>query len=240
VSSLAAQHTSDPATLSWTHELAFGLLEYAKSEGLKHTAALLVSDMMTLHQRLEAVKGTAVPSSSLSPAAAAPPRSDETTAGARTSAAADSGKAGSTSSASGAKAGLRQRNLQHTGLDRLPAEDSWQNSGKQQGGSGVSHQQTEPRRHQKLSWPAVAACIRDAVFGYPSQQVEEQYKMWVAQRHNRFLSTYSLLLCSWIITSCVRSWRNGWREFLHHLPVHVAGIIPWATTLALTWFKNYR
>jgi hypothetical protein len=235
VSSLAAQHASDPATLSWTHELASGLLEYAKSEGLKHTAALLVSGMMTLHQRLEAVKGTDRPSLSLSAAAATH----------ATAAAADAGQAGSASSASGANSGLRQRNPQHTSLDNSPAEGSWQEAGneawnqKQQGGSSVS-QQTAPRSQQRPSWPTVTACIRDAVFGHGSQQIEEQYKLWVAQRHNRFLSTYTLLLCLWIITSCVRSWRDGWRAFLDHLPIHLAGIAPWATTLVLTLLKKYR
>jgi hypothetical protein len=236
VSSLAAQHASDPATLSWTHELASGLLEYAKSEGLKHAAALLVSDMMTLHQRLEAVKGTAGSPSSLSPAAAAPSKVEESKAGANAEAAA------AAAAASSANSGLRQRNPQHTGLDKPPAKSGWKEAGAQQPhqrGSSVS-QQTVPRSQQRLSWPTVATCIRDAVFGYESQQVEEQYKLWVAQRHNRFLSTYTLLLCLWIIASCVRSWRDGWQAFLDHLPIHLAAIVPLATTLVLTLVKQYR
>jgi hypothetical protein len=258
VSCLAAQHASDAATLSWTHELALGLLEYAKSEGLKHTASMLVSSIMVLSERLEAVESTERPLRSPNSAAAAPSRVQEPKAGAKAEAeatppsppppppsATDVGQAGSTSSASGANSGLRQCNAQHSLRDKPPAKGSWQEAGneawnqEQQGGSSVS-QQTAPRSQQRPSWSTVAACIRDAVFGYESQQVEEQYKMWVAQRHNRFLSTYTFLLCSWIITSCVRSWRDGWRAFLDHLPIHLAGIAPWATTLVLTLLKKYR
>jgi hypothetical protein len=159
------------------------------------------------------------------------------------------GEGGSSSSAAGgAKADLKQRQPQHTGLD----SDTPAGHGRQ---AAVGKQQQQkagiPRHHterpvplgltpQRVSWSAVRACVKPAVFGFGGHQVEATYQLWVAEQCNNFLFAHSLLLSLWVITSCLRSSLNGWHAFADHLPVHFSAIVPCAVTVVLTFYKQYR
>jgi hypothetical protein len=259
VSGLAQHHASDASTLSSMLAIAEGLLEYAKSEGLKHTAALLVPGIMTLHQRLEAVKASttgAVTASSAAGFSAAAGSSQSDSKACAGTAAGVGGEHGCAEQAgvptpstdpakSPTKPGLRQRNLKTSseGLPQTGGVVSEQHPQKVMGHafSPENHQQVQQPSQgpQHMDWRLYRQACKHAVLGFQAP-LEQRYKLWVAQRRSAFSATYSLLLVVWVAASMTRTAFEGWPAFVAVLPVHLAALVPWATSAILALNKQYR
>jgi hypothetical protein len=263
VAGLAAQHACDLTTLSSMHELASGLLEYAKSEGLKHTAALLVSGIMRLHQRLGAVKGAVTEATSAlrsgtavkgqSPAG---PSNMEAVPGAKSAAAVVTGPAGATSAQQSTSSSLRFAATEAGLVHRKPGHPVAQTAaGKSAAGAGwTSHKQSSGNGQAAGQPPAlqpaaphatsrmgvVRECLRHAVLGFRPRGVEQAYKQWVAKRWRSFVRTHSMLLSFWVLASMLRSLSDGWQTWVTHLPAHLWAVSPWFTSMVACMFKQDR
>jgi hypothetical protein len=234
VAGLAAQHVSDAATLSSMHELASGLLEYAKSEGLKHAAALLVSGIMTLHQRLEELRSNTAGVAATGPSHTTKcSQSNQLLAGVKATAEAPEGS--SVSSALGAKEGLRQRKPEQK-------EPDPSSGGRKATDVAGQHQPPATRaagRQPYFNGALVLGCIRHALHGF-QHGAEEQYKLWVAERYNTFLRTHGMLLSLWTVASFLRSALDGWDAIWAVLPVNLVVGVPWVTSALVAMYKQHR
>jgi hypothetical protein len=225
VSALAKQHACNPTLLSSTLALGEGLLEYAKSEGLSHTSALLSSTILKVHARLEQVQG----SRPTAPAAASNALSmsnHEASAKVQSSSASTSG-GGSICELLLHKGGLKKR------LPRPYVSQGVKAALPQLDSEGTA-------APTQTIQPTIKDAVKCTLRGFHSAGLEQQYKLWVAASYQRMILMYSLLLCCWVASSGVRLAREGVDVFLPHLPMHLLNGLPYFISLLLAVFRQHR
>jgi hypothetical protein len=215
---MADQHTSNPALLSSTLALGEGLLEYAKSEGLAHTSALLSSCICKLQARQEALAG------------AAGPGHNSAVQGSSQGDIAEAGgvrkrlvkkleqEAGTEGHSSDVGTSAPQRPVAPAARARSPA-------------ASTSSQQ------QPFSYTQTARCT---LLGFSAPGQEQQYQLWLAARYNRVVAIQGVLVVLWALASLVRMAQDGASAFLSHLPLHLACGLPYAASALLALYKQHR
>jgi hypothetical protein len=263
VSSLAQHHASDPEMLASMLVAGDDLLQYAKSEGLKHTASqLLVPGVMTLHQRLERVKGVTAEGAVDVGATTAEGASDaagSSKIGAKPVVAdTGSGMGASCSSMTPAEqsapsayasaasaAGMFKRASPHPNQQAdAPAgrSDNWLPHKRRSSAIVYQGRLQSPTRQapHHSSRSDFKQCLQHAVLGFKPAGVEQAYKQWMSERCRSLVCTHSILLSLWVIASLARSSVDGWQTFVACLPAHLWCAVPWFTSAAMSLNKQDR